>query len=419
MSAATNTEETLEGSPTAKVLPVVLFNLLVYFIIGLPNAVIGAIFVHETLGFSTAIAGMTLSLQYLGTFGTRLVAGQLVDRYGPKKILSYGLLATTISGAIMCVAALIPTLMSLTGSTRYIALGLALLSRIFLGWGESWTATSVTTWNIRRVGRTHTSVAISWNGVTSYGGIALGVTVGKYLSHFMPNIGLLPVGIASAALAFGGLALLIPFYTGVKPLPVQKGKQMSFFHALRKVLPYGAGLAAGSFAFGTISSFLALYFSANEWTHIGRAFGIFSAVFILGRLLFASQIDKRGGMLVAFISLVVSALAMAIFCAFHTELGATIGAALTGAGFSLLFPALGTMAVKTGGAEYSGILLAAYSVFTDLTIFVVGPLMGAIQVKAGWNAMFGVVGLLCLSGIALSTLLSRLPGSGIQPETKA
>lgn len=414
MSAETLTAEPPMGSPTFKVIPVVIFNFLVYFIIGLPNAVIGALFVHEILGFSTAVAGMTLSLQYLGTFSTRLVSGHLVDRYGPKKILSYGLGATVLSGLFMCLAALIAGLMTLSDPVRYMALAVALVSRLFLGWGESWTATSVTTWNIRRVGRAHTSVAISWNGVTSYGGIAIGVTIGKYLSHFDTHMGLLPVGIASALLAFIGLIALLCFYTGVKPLPVKEGAHMSFLHALRKVLPYGAGLAAGSFSFGTISSFLALYFSENHWTHIGTAFAIFSVVFILGRLLFASQIDTRGGIPVAFASLIVGAIAMAIFCTVHTEIGATIGAALTGGGFSLLFPALGTMAVKTGGPEYSGVLLAAYSVFTDLTIFIVGPLMGFIQVKAGWNIMFAVVGILCLSGIALTTLLSRLPGSGIE-----
>ncbi|MDF7673759.1 MFS transporter [Acetobacteraceae bacterium ESL0709] len=410
MSSETYAEESLKGSPTLKVIPVVIFNLLVYFIIGLPNAVIGALFVHQTLGFSTAIAGMTLSLQYLGTFGTRLVSGQFVDRYGPKKILVFGLMATTLSGLLMCGAALITAFISLSETVRYMALIVALLSRLFLGWGESWTATSVTTWNIRRVGRAHTSVAISWNGVTSYGGIAIGVTAGKYLSQFDPHTTLLPVGIASALLAAIGLIGLIFFYKPIKPLPV-RGGHMSFIHALRKVLPYGVGLSAGSFAFGTISNFLALYFSANHWTKIGLAFGIFSLFFILGRLFFASQIDKRGGMPVAFASLFVEAIAMLIFCTIHTETGATIGAALTGAGFSLLFPALGTMAVKTGGPEYSGILLAAYSVFTDLTIFIVGPVMGLIQVKTGWNVMFAIVGVLCLSGILLTMCLSHLPGS--------
>ncbi|MXV44980.1 MFS transporter [Saccharibacter sp. 17.LH.SD] len=407
------TGENLPGSPTLVVMPVVFFNLLVYFVIGLPNAVIGAQFVHSTLGFSTAVAGMTITLQYLGTFLTRLVAGQLVDKFGPKKILTYGLIACTISGLLVCVASAMPGIIGVTGASATLILGIAILSRLFIGWAESWTATSVTTWNIRRVGSEHASVAISWNGVTSYGGIALGVSVGKWLSgmNLFP-IGLMSVGILSTLLGIGGFILLL-FYKGVKPLP-KKGAPMSFFTALRKVLPYGAGLAAGSFGFGTVNGYLSIYYNSQHWQGIGIAFGTFAAVFVAVRILFASQIDKRGGIPVAFISLITEAVAMAVFCTMHTELGGLLGAALTGAGFSLLFPALGTMAVKTDGPEFGGILIAAYSVFTDLTIAIVGPLMGFIQGHLGWYVMFGTVGVLCLSGIFFTTVLARIPGCGIQ-----
>lgn len=408
-------EETLTGSPTLRVMPVVFFNLLVYVVIGLPNAVIGAQFVHQTLGFPTAVAGMTITLQYLGTFLTRLVAGQLVDHQGPKKILRYGLIACTISGLLMCLAAAIPGLMGMNSATRYVALGVALLSRLFIGWAESWTATSVTTWNIRRVGPKHTSVAISWNGVTSYGGIALGVIIGKFLGSFMPAISLMPVGFAATAMGIFGSALLC-FYTGVKPLPA-KGEPMSFFKALRKVLPYGAALAAGSFGFGTVNGYLSIYYSANNWGNVGVAFSTFAIVFVLVRILFSSQIDKRGGVPVAYVSLVTEAVAMACFCLIHSSAGGLIGAALTGAGFSLLFPAMGTMAVQTDGPEFGGILIAAYSVFTDLTIAIVGPLMGAIQGSLGWSTMFAIVGILCASGIFFSSILSRIPGCGIQKTT--
>lgn len=405
-------KETLTGSPTLRVMPVVFFNLLVYFVIGLPNAVIGAQFVHHTLGFSTAVAAMTITLQYLGTFLTRLIAGQLVDHQGPKKILRYGLIACTISGLLVCLAALIPQMMGMTNTTRYVALAVALLSRLFIGWAESWTATSVTTWNMRRVGEKHTSVAISWNGVTSYGGIALGVSAGEFLSGFAKDISLLPVGIAAAALGLGG-SLILAFYKGVKPLPT-KGAPMSFFTAIRKVLPYGAGLAAGSFGFGTVNGFLSIYYNEMHWESIGIAFYTFAIVFVAVRILFSSQIDKRGGVPVAYASLITEAIAMVVFCLWHTPTGGIVGAALTGAGFSLLFPAMGTMAVKTDGPEFGGILIAAYSVFTDLTIAIVGPLMGAIQGGWGWSPMFAAVGVLCFCGIILSSLLSRIPGCGIQ-----
>ena len=53
--------ETPVQSPTKRVLAVVLFNLLVYIVIGLLNAVL-TIFVNKTLGYSTTVAGIAFSL---------------------------------------------------------------------------------------------------------------------------------------------------------------------------------------------------------------------------------------------------------------------------------------------------------------------------------------------------------------------
>lgn len=406
-------EVTLTGSPTLRVMPVVLFNLLVYFVIGLPNAIIGAQFVHNTLGFSTAVAASTISLQYIGTAIGRVVVGRRVDTYGPKVVLTYGLIFCAISGLLMCLAALVPTpgFLGMNDTSRYVALAIALVSRLFIGWSESCTATSVTTWNIRRVGPAHASVAISWNGVTSYGGIAVGVSIGQFLSGLIPNIKLLPVGMVATALAVGGL-LLLRTYTPIKPLP-SKGKPMPFISAVRKVLPYGAALAAGSVGFGSVNSFLSLYYTENHWAGLGAAFGAFAAVFIMMRIFFASQIDKRGGVPVAYCSLITEAVAMAVFCLVHTPTGALIGAALTGAGFSLLFPAMGTMAVKTAGPEFGGILIAAYSIFTDLTIVISSWVMGALRDHLGWGFLYGTAGVLCVSGIILSILFTRIPGCGV------
>ncbi|QCE33327.1 MFS transporter [Acetobacteraceae bacterium] len=400
-------------SPTLTVMPVVLFNLIVYFVIGLPNAVIGAIFVHEALGFSTAVAAFTLTTQYLGTFIARLFAGSLVDKYGSKRILSIGLTACATSGILMAIAALWAANAGVDAclhndTLRYAILGLALISRLFMGWAESWTATPVTAWNIRRVGQSHISVAISWNGVTTYAGIAIGVGVGQWMAHLppsaaiLPAIGLLPVGVASFALAAMAL-LILSFYKALPPLHNNtKGGQgnMSLFTAIGKVLPYGLGLAAGSFGFGSINAFLALYYQANSWNNLNIAFGIFAACFIATRLCGTAPIDKGHGVKIAMGSLALEAVAFVIMALFHTQAATVIGVALTATGFSLVFPALGTEATKMGGPESTGILNAAFSLFTDSTIFIVGPCMGIIKDYFGWPIMFTVVAILCVSGIA-------------------
>ncbi|QCE35169.1 MFS transporter [Acetobacteraceae bacterium] len=420
-------------SPTLTVMPIVLFNFIVYFVVGLPNAVISAIFVHQALGFSTAVAGFVITTQYLGTFIARLFAGSLVDKYGSKKILSIGLIACTISGIFMALASIWAYSIGSDAclhndSLRYAILGVALISRLFMGWGESWTATPVTAWNIRRVGHDHISVAISWNGVTTYSGIAIGVGVGQWMASLPPQaaiapaIGLLPVGLVSMALALIAL-LILSSYKALPPLHnADKGKpgsSMSLFTAIGKVLPYGLGLAAGSFGFGSINAFLALYYQANTWNHLNIAWYIFAFCFIATRLCGTGPIDKGYGVRIAMGALAVEALAFIIMALFHQQAAAIVGVALTATGFSLIFPALGTEATKMGGPESTGILNAAFSLFTDSTIFIVGPLMGVVKDLFGWYIMFCSVGTLCIVGIiATLGLLAIRKKEGIVPVRK-
>lgn len=390
--------ETPVQSPTKRVLAVVLFNLLVYIVIGLPNAVL-TIFVHKTLGYSTTVAGIAFSLQYFATFAARPSAGRLVDRIGPKPVVVGGLATCVVSGILMA-------LCGPFAATPLLSLTILLGSRLMLGWAESWAATGVIVWNIRRAGAENTAIAISWNGICSYGGIAMGAPIGAELAQLgAPFGGLVSVGLLSVALPLFGLAL-IGFYKGVLPLPSAE-KPVAFSRALRLVLPHGCALAAGSIGFGAISSFLALYYSVLHWEGAAKALAIFGVVFVFIRFFFASQIAKRGGVFVAIVSLFVETLGLATLAFFENPDAALIGAALTGAGFSLLFPALGVLAVNRAGPQNRGAALGAYSIFIDLAIACSGLFLGQVIEFAGYRTMFGTTAVCCLAGILISRSLGR------------
>jgi len=87
------------------------------------------------------------------------------------------------------------------------------------------------------------------------------------------------------------------------------------------------------------------------------------------------------------------------------------GAFLTGAGFSLVFPALGVVAVKKLPQENQGSALATYSAFLDLSLGVTGPLAGILMAQAGIDAIYLGSALLVLLAMALvlRLLLSKSP----------
>ncbi|MBE7211603.1 MAG: MFS transporter, partial [Gluconacetobacter diazotrophicus] len=277
---------------------------------------------------------------------------------------------------------------------------------------ESCVATGSITWAIAIVGPERTAQVISMNGVTSYGGIALGAPVGLLLAG---RHGLLPLGLVTVALAAIGLALAVP-----RPAARQaaSGARVAFWRILGTVAPYGLILGSGSVGFGVVAAFVTLFYDQLGWAlrgvwGPGSALSAFGIAFIAVRLTLVPQIARRGGLPVAVASLLVEAAGLMLVWRAPAPPVAVLGCAVTGAGFSLLFPALGVLAVATAGARNRGSALGAYSVFLDISIGCSGPLLGLLATGHGYRALFlaaTAAAFLGLAGCArLSAMLDRSP----------
>jgi predicted MFS family arabinose efflux permease len=87
---------------------------------------------------------------------------------------------------------------------------------------------------------------------------------------------------------------------------------------------------------------------------------------------------------------------------------AMAGAAITGFGFSLVFPALGVEAVKRVTENDRGSALGVFTAFADVSFFLVGPLAGAVIGVFGYASAF-LFALLCvLAALGLAIVLMRL-----------
>ena len=88
---------------------------------------------------------------------------------------------------------------------------------------------------------------------------------------------------------------------------------------------------------------------------------------------------------------------------------ALAGAALSGFGFSLVFPALGVEAVNLVPASSRGAAVGAYSLFIDLSLGITGPLVGYYTDKypMPWSLPIGMCFTLC--GLVLLALAGSFP----------
>ena len=125
------------------------------------------------------------------------------------------------------------------------------------------------------------------------------------------------------------------------------------------------------------------------------------------RLLFAGTITRYGGFRVAQVSFLVEAAGLALLWLAPSAGLALMGAALTGCGFALVFPAIGVEAVARVPAGSRGAALGAYSAFLDLALGVTGPVAGYISGGFGYPAIFLSAALAVLVGFGIATGLYR------------
>ena len=377
---------------TLQVVSIVLFTFIGYLNIGIPLAVLPG-YVHNHLGYGTVIAGLEISVQYLATLLSRPYASRIIDNLGSKRAVMYGLAGCGLSGVFMLVSSWLSAMPALSLTSL-------LIGRLVLGSAESLVGSGSIGWGIGRVGAQNTAKVISWNGIASYGAIAVGAPLGVMM---VDHWGMWSMGASIIALAALGLLLAWPKLAA----PIVSGVRLPFLHVLGRVLPHGTGLALGSIGFGTIATFITLYYAAQHWENAVLCLSLFGASFIGARLLFGNMINRLGGFRVAIACLSVETVGLLLLWLAPNPQLALAGAALSGFGFSLVFPALGVEAVNLVPASSRGAAVGAYSLFIDLSLGITGPLVGAVAAGFGFASIFLFAALAAFSGLMLSLYLYR------------
>jgi predicted MFS family arabinose efflux permease len=234
-----------------------------------------------------------------------------------------------------------------------------------------------------QLGDEHAAKAISFNGIASYGALAIGAPLGVLLVDH--------INYEALALLTSAVGLLAYFYCRAKtPYQVarKKAEKVSFKRVLLLVAPFGICLALGGLGFGSISTFMTLYYEHFNWQNGAACLTIFGVFFILTRLIFNKVIDQYGGLKVALVSLFVETLGLMVIAVAIDPLWTLLGAALTGFGFSLVFPALGVEAIKRVDQSQQGSALAAYGLFIDISLGITGPLIGFVANNMGMTAIY-------------------------------
>jgi predicted MFS family arabinose efflux permease len=370
----------------------VFITFVGYATIALPLAVV-PIYVHTKLGYGTTVAGFAVSLQYVATVLSRARVGQMADTVGPKITVLRGLAASLAGGGLM-------VLSGLFAGRPALGLGLLLPSRLALGIGESLIGTGAIAWAIGRTGPHRTARIISWNGIATYGALVLGAPLGVVLTQ---TFGFASVGWGDLALGAAAMALAL----SRAAVPVVAKHRLSSGSVLWRILPYGSVLALASAGFGTITTFITLFFHFRGWSGAAFCLSAFGLGFILVRALLADTIGRFGGVPVAAVSLAVQTVGLLLVWLAGAPDLAIAGSALAGAGFSLVFPSLAVEAMARVPAQSRGAAIGLYSVFLDVALGIAGPAAGLLAVRFSYAAPFLFGALATATGLGVTGLLRR------------
>ncbi|OAF03667.1 MFS transporter [Bradyrhizobium centrolobii] len=383
-----------ERSAALMLLPIMCVVFVAFLVIGFALPVL-PLHVHDGLGFGTFVVGLVAGSQFAASLISRPWAGHYSDRRGAKRGVVGGLLAAATSGLLYLLS------LVLSGAPL-VSVAVLLLGRGLLGAAESFIITAAVSWGLALVDRRSTGKVIAWVGSAMFAAFVIGAPAGSALYS---AYGFAAIAFATSAAPLATLLLVAPLPTVD---PVQQSR-VSFVDVIGAVWVPGFGSALGSVGFGAVTTFIALLFANRGWADGWLAYTAYATAFILARLFFSHVADAIGGAKVALSCALIEAVGQAmIWLAVRPEM-ALAGAALTGFGFSLVYPGFGVEAVRRVSAQSRGLAMGAYTAFLDLAQGLASPALGLIATGARLNVVFLASALTVLCAALVAAWLMAHP----------
>jgi MFS family permease len=230
-----------------------------------------------------------------------------------------------------------------------------------------------------------------------FAAFAVGAPIGSVL---FARFGFGGVAAATAVLPLLTLLCVLPL-GGVAAIPRQ---QVGLMKVMASIWLPGFGAALSSMGFGAITAFSALLFVAHGWA-AWPAFTVFAFVFIVARIFLGHLADRFAAAQVALLSVLVEAVGLALLAVSPSLPTALGGAALTGFGYSLVYPGLGVEAVRLVPPQNRGLAMGAYTAFLDVALGFGTPALGFLAEHAGLASVFATSMVAALATAAIAGFL--------------
>jgi MFS family permease len=380
-----------ESPPVTTLLPIMAVVLIAFLVIGLALPVL-PLQVHQGLGLSAFVVGLVTGSQFAASLMSRVWSGQYADSRGAKRAVVAGL-ATAVVGGLLYLSSLRFV------SVPWASVTILLLGRALLGVAESFIITGAVTWGLALVGPQNAGRVIAWIGMAMFAALAFGAPLGTAL--YVVG-GFAAVAVATILVPLATMLIVAP----LRPVPPQRGARPRLMTVAGAIWMPGLGAALSSIGFGAIIAFSSLLSAERGWSPIWLTFSAFAASLVIARLILGHLPDTLGGARVALVCVLIEAAGLALMWLAPGRDLAAAGAALTGFGYSLVYPGLGVEAVRRAPPQSRGLAMGAYTACLDVALGFGSPALGLIASQAGLSSVFlaSALTVLCSAAIAIRLL---------------
>ncbi|MEK5645246.1 MFS transporter [Paenibacillus rhizosphaerae] len=335
------------------------------------------LFIKE-MGGDESQVGLVTGVFTLSAVLFRPIVGGLLDRYGRRPFMIWGLLFFVLS-------------MYLYDWVGGIAVLLGLRILHGASWALSTTAVSTSVTDIIPVQRR--GEGMGWFGLAMTIAMAVGPMLGTWVhqSGSFHDLFLLATGLSAAA-------FILVFLTRIPFQVKAERRKIVFFE--KSVLPVTSSLFFLSAAYGGITTFLPL-FAESVRVNAGTFFLVYALALTLARPVAGKLADRLGEAYVIVPALAVTAVGLLVLAFAGGLAGVITAAVLYGIGFGSAQPAMQAVNLRLADPERRGAASASYMTAFDLGIGLGSILLGWVSQYTGYNTLFGV----CAASVAVSALI--------------
>ncbi len=342
--------------------------------------------VRHDLGGSDRAVGFVIGTFSVVALCSRPFAGRLADHKGRKRAFLTGLCSCALAGG----AYLLPW-----------GIGAMYLGRALQGVGEACLYTGAAAWAVEVAGVHRSARALGYVSSGIWGGIAAGPLIGQMLGSF------------NHAARFQILAALTAavFLTGV-PEDYQpsdhRGRRRWFRHSL---IPAGIAVGFVNVHYPVITGFLILYL-ARHGNAGPAAFSTYAGFVLLSRFFLGGLPDRIHPRITFYTGLVSMAAGLGILATGPAWIGAVIGAALLGFGFSFPWASVASTVLRRTADGERGSAVSVLSAFYDLFVGMSSFSAGLIANTFGYAATF----LMAIAALGAAGIAGRFVFANKRPE---